>query len=74
MVQGLADCFLQRFDDAEHQLSAAEQLAQSNQPDLLGEIIISRGTLALLRRDYAAAESAFHAVPSNRTSATSILP
>jgi CHAT domain-containing protein len=60
MVQGLADCFLQRFDDADHQLSAAEQLAHSNQPDLLGEIAISRGTLAFLRRDYGGAESAFH--------------
>jgi CHAT domain-containing protein/Tfp pilus assembly protein PilF len=60
MVEGLADCFLQRFDDAERKLSTAEQLAESNQPDLLGEVAISRGTLSLLLGNYRDAESAFH--------------
>ncbi|MFZ0884634.1 MAG: CHAT domain-containing tetratricopeptide repeat protein [Candidatus Acidiferrales bacterium] len=60
MVEGLAHCFLQQFNDAQRQLSHAEQLAESDQPDLLGEVAISRGTLSLLLGNYPDAESAFH--------------
>jgi CHAT domain-containing protein len=61
IAEGLADCFLQNYDDAEQRLSRAKQLAQSGRPDLLGEVAVSQGTLEVLRQDYAAADHTFHA-------------
>jgi CHAT domain-containing protein len=59
MVQGLADCFLQRFDEASRHIDASEEAAKSYQPDLLGEVVLTRGNLALFRNDYPAAEAAY---------------
>jgi CHAT domain-containing protein len=59
IVLGLADSSLQRQDEAAEHINQAEQLATSHQRDLLGEIYLSRGNLALARNDHAAAESSF---------------
>ena len=59
IVLGLAESSLQRQDEAAAHINQAEQLATSHQRDLLGEVYLSRGNLALARNDYAAAESAF---------------
>jgi CHAT domain-containing protein len=59
IVLGLADSSLQRQDEAAEHINQAEKLATSHQPDLLGEVYLSRGNLALARNDYPAAEPAF---------------
>jgi CHAT domain-containing protein/Tfp pilus assembly protein PilF len=59
LVRGLAYGFLQKFDEAQEQLSYAEQLATTRAPELLGEIILGRGTLEVLRGNNQAADAAF---------------
>jgi CHAT domain-containing protein len=59
MLEGLADCGLQRFAEAEHHLSSAQQLAEANQPRTRAEVILARGTLAFLQSNYAAARLSF---------------
>jgi CHAT domain-containing protein/tetratricopeptide (TPR) repeat protein len=59
IVLGLCDSALQRRDEAVEHVDIAEQLATSHQPDLLGEVYLSRGNLAIARNDYSAAEPAF---------------
>jgi CHAT domain-containing protein len=59
LVQALADCFLQKFDEATEKLNQAEQLAKSGAPQLLGEIVLGRGTLEVLRGNNQASEAAF---------------
>jgi CHAT domain-containing protein/tetratricopeptide (TPR) repeat protein len=59
IVLGLADSSLQRQDEAAEHIDQAEHLAKSYQPDLLGEVYLSRGNLALACNDYPAAEPAF---------------
>jgi CHAT domain-containing protein/Flp pilus assembly protein TadD len=59
MFEGLADCTLQRFPDADQHLSKAKQLAEAHQPDALAEVILSRGTLSFLQGDYPAARDSF---------------
>jgi CHAT domain-containing protein/tetratricopeptide (TPR) repeat protein len=60
LIQGLADSYLRRFSEASHHISEAERLAQAHQPILLGEIYLSRGTLAILQGDVSSAQSLFH--------------
>jgi len=48
MVQGTANAFLRHFDQAEKLLGQAQDLAQSYQPSLLGEVALRKGTLAFL--------------------------
>jgi CHAT domain-containing protein len=60
MFEGLAHCYLQDFGDADQHISQAQKLAETDQPDLLGEVFLSRGTLALLRDDFPAAQTSFH--------------
>ncbi len=60
MFQGLADCGLRRFEEADHHLSRATELAQAYEQDALAEVILSRGTLAFLQGDYAAGRDLFH--------------
>ena len=60
MLEGLAHCYLQDFGDADQHISQAQKLAETDQPDLLGEVFLSRGTLALLRDDFPAAQTSFH--------------
>ncbi len=59
MVLGLAHDFSQQFDQAESDLNAAEQLARSSQPALLGDVMQSRGILEFDRGRYKEAEAAF---------------
>jgi CHAT domain-containing protein len=59
IVLGLADSALERHGDAVQHIDHAEQLARSQQSDLLGEVYLSRGNLAIASSDYSAAEPAF---------------
>jgi CHAT domain-containing protein len=59
MVRSLAYGFQQKFAEADEHLGLADHLARSNVPDLLGEIMLGRGTLEVLRGDPQAAEPAF---------------
>lgn len=61
LTQGLAHSFLQRFDSAQEHLSRAQQLATIKHPKLLPEVILGKGTVAVLRSDYPTAESCFRA-------------
>jgi CHAT domain-containing protein/Tfp pilus assembly protein PilF len=60
MVEGLANGFLQRFSEAEKHIAKAEQLAQSRQSKLQGEVSLARGTLLVLQGDPSSAQSSFH--------------
>ena len=60
LYEGLADCSLRRFDVANQQIAQAEQLAETDQPGLLGEVLLGRGTLAFLQGDLSAARAHFH--------------
>ena len=60
LIQGLADSYLRRFDEASQHIGEAERLAQAHQPILLGEVYLSRGTLAILQGDVSSAQSLFH--------------
>jgi CHAT domain-containing protein/tetratricopeptide (TPR) repeat protein len=59
VVEGLADCSLQELDEATKHLSNAQQLAESYETGLLGEVILGRGNLFVARSDYPAAEEAY---------------
>ncbi|MGA7842061.1 MAG: tetratricopeptide repeat protein, partial [Candidatus Acidiferrales bacterium] len=60
MFEGLADCGLQRFGEADQHLSSAQQLAEAYEPPAFAEVILSRGTLAFLQDNYSAARAFFH--------------
>jgi CHAT domain-containing protein len=59
LFEGLADCGLQRFSDAEQRFANAERLAETNQKNSLAEVVLGRGTLAFLQGDYPAANAHF---------------
>lgn len=59
MVRGIAYCFLRHFEEAEVHLLLAQNLATAQHPDLLGEVTLGRGTLAILRNDYPTAHEFF---------------
>ena len=54
-----AEGFLGQFGEADKLLNESEFLATQYQPQLLGEVELRKGTLALLRADTTAAESAY---------------
>ena len=56
---GAAYSFLNQFDKAQQFLGDAQNLSQRYAPQLLGEVALRKGTLAFLRGDTAAAESAY---------------
>jgi CHAT domain-containing protein len=58
MVQGLAHDFSQQFDKAEEDLRDAEYLARRYQPNLLGDVEQSKGTLDVDLARYPEAEAA----------------
>ncbi len=60
LFDGLANCFLRKFDEANRHISQAEQLAETDQPSLLGEVLVGRGTLAFMRGNLAGARADFH--------------
>jgi CHAT domain-containing protein len=59
ITQGTAEAFLGRYDLAEKLLTEAEALAKENQPGLLGEVALKKGTLAFLRGDLDTARSQY---------------
>lgn len=60
MVQGLASDYLEHYADAEGYFADAEALATKYDPQLLGDIAMSRGGLEVHEQKYAQAESDFH--------------
>lgn len=60
MVQGLANEYLERFDESAVDLTEAEQIADSSHPQLQGEIARTLGTLEAERKNYDAADAALH--------------
>jgi CHAT domain-containing protein len=59
ILRGLADSALQESDDADRHVDEAERLAQSSRSDLMGEVVLSRGNLAVARGDLPSAEIAY---------------
>jgi len=60
MFLGLAHDFSQQFQQAQIDLAAAEQIAQSYQPDLSGDVAQALGILAFDQKKYDDAAAAFH--------------
>jgi len=56
---GLANCFLQQFNDAERLLANADELARAKHPELLSEVTLAQGTLLLLRNSFSDAQNRF---------------
>ena len=56
-TQGIANAFLRRLTDADRLLTEAETLARTNQPNLLGEVSLRRGTFHFIKGEMSAAES-----------------
>ena len=56
MVQGIALAHLGRYPESEKYLAEAENLAETNQRELLGEVALRKGTLGLLRDDLTEAQ------------------
>ena len=59
MVQGLASDYSQHYDDAEQYFADAQTLAQRYAPQLLGDIVMARGTLEMDEHKYEKADSNF---------------
>jgi tetratricopeptide (TPR) repeat protein len=59
IVLGLAQCSLQKFDEAEQHFGEAEHLARLYEPHLMGELLLARGNLFLGRGDFPSAENAY---------------
>ena len=56
MAQGIALAHLGRYPESEKYLAEAENLAETNQRELLGEVALRKGTLGLLRDDLTEAQ------------------
>ena len=61
LTQGSAYSYLAKFSEARTSLEKAYSLAQSSQPQLVGESLLRLGTLALLQLDLAKAQSDYRA-------------
>jgi CHAT domain-containing protein len=62
LTQGYANGFMGNLKESDELFAEAEKLAKMNHPDLLGEIVLRRGTIALfIRGDDKVAESLFGA-------------
>jgi len=59
MAQGMGLAHLGRYDESEKYLADAKNLAERIQPELLGEVALRKGTLALLRDDLTKAQSEY---------------
>ena len=56
MAQGIALAHVGRYSESEKYLAEAENLAETNQPKLLGEVALRKGSSALLRDDLTEAQ------------------
>ena len=59
LTQGTSLGYLERYPEAANALEQAEKLASSLQPQLQGEVLLRKGTLASLQWDLAKAQSLF---------------
>ena len=59
LTSGSAHGYLYEFSDADRLLAEAQALASQYHPDLLGEVALRKGTVALLRGDTQGAESLY---------------
>ncbi len=59
IIHGQASYSLGRFAEARADLSTAENLAKSSEPDLLGDVSLAQGSLSVIQNDLPSAESAF---------------
>jgi CHAT domain-containing protein/Tfp pilus assembly protein PilF len=59
LFQGIAHTYDQKFEDAEREISEAERLAYSFQPQLLSEILNARGALEVAEKKDSKAEETF---------------
>jgi CHAT domain-containing protein/Tfp pilus assembly protein PilF len=57
LTEGSAAAYLYQFADADRFLGSADSLATQYHPELLGQVALRKGTLALLQGDIDAAES-----------------
>jgi CHAT domain-containing protein len=62
LIQGIAHDSTQRYDDSAQDLIEAAQLAQSYQPELVGDVAQARGNLEIDRKHYPEAVEAFQVV------------
>jgi CHAT domain-containing protein len=56
-VQGIADYYLQHFDESKSLLDEAEIIASAQHPELLGDVAVAQAALAALKSDFASAET-----------------
>jgi CHAT domain-containing protein len=62
LTQGYANGFIGNLGESDRLFAEAEELAKTNRPDLLGEVVLRKGTIAFfIRGDDKAAESLFSA-------------
>jgi CHAT domain-containing protein/Tfp pilus assembly protein PilF len=62
LIQGIAHDSTQRYNDSAQDLIEAAQLAQSYQPELVGDVAQARGNLEIDRKHYPEAVEAFQLV------------
>jgi CHAT domain-containing protein/Flp pilus assembly protein TadD len=62
LIQGIAHDSTQRYNDSAQDLIEAAELAQSNQPELVGDVAQARGNLEIDRKHYPEAVEAFQVV------------
>jgi CHAT domain-containing protein len=60
LVRGMAQDYSQRLEESEKSLRLAEGLAQSKQPQLLGDVASAQGTLYVHQKRYADARAAYY--------------
>ena len=60
LALGVANFYLQNFDVSDHELSAADDLAKTRHPELLGQVAQSQGTVATFRNDHKRGDLLFH--------------
>ena len=61
MTLGMGNAYDLNFGDAERFLGEADVLARTKHADLLGEVLLRKGTLAWLQHDFPTAASRYHA-------------
>ena len=59
MTLGITYAYNLKFDEAERLLSEAQSLAEAKYPELVGDVLLRQGTLALTQSQYATAASKY---------------